>query len=93
MSKVKVQEATKELSQGAGKLLEEVTRVRKSAQDLLQSLKKAESSFLQKEEELKEQELKEQQRQIMSAQSKAWTMPDAEEPAAPEAEPQAAAPV
>ena len=92
MSKVKVQEATKELSQGAGKLLEEVTRVRKSAQDLLQSLKKAESSFLQKEEELKEQELKEQQRQIMSAQSKAWTMPDAEEPAAPEPEPQAAAP-
>ena len=87
MSKVKVQEATKELSQGAGKLLEDVTRVRRNAQDLLQSLKKVEASFVQKEEEIKEQQLKEQQRQILSAQSKAWTMPDAEEVAAPEPAP------
>lgn len=92
MSKVKVQEATKELSQGAGKLLEDVTRVRRNAQDLLQSLKKVEASFVQKEEEIKEQQLKEQQRQILSAQSKAWTMPDAEEVAAPEPAPKKEAP-
>ncbi len=79
MSKLKVQEATKELSVGAGRLLEEVSNVRRSAQETIQLLKRLENSFLQEDELRKEQQKIEAQRQILDSQSKAWTMPDAEE--------------
>jgi len=79
MSKLKVQEATKELSIGAGRLLEEVSNVRRSAQETMQMLRRLENAFLQEEELRKEQQKIEAQRQILDSQSKAWTMPDAEE--------------
>ena len=41
MTKVRVQDATKELSTNAGKMLENVTRLRKQSQDVLNSLRSA----------------------------------------------------
>ena len=79
MSKLKVQEATKELSLGASQLLEDISIVRRTTQDTLQSLKRLESAFLHVDEERREQQKMEAQRQILDAQSKAWTMPDSEE--------------
>ncbi|MCL2811663.1 MAG: translation initiation factor IF-2 [Clostridia bacterium] len=79
MSKLKVQEATKELSIGAGRLLEEVSNVRRAAQETMQMLRRLENAFVQEEEQRKEQQKIEAQRQILDSQSKAWTMPDAEE--------------
>ena len=76
MSKLKVQEATKELSLGASQLLEDISIVRRTTQDTLQSLKRLESAFLHVDEERREQQKMEAQRQILDAQSKAWTMPD-----------------
>ena len=52
----KVQEATKELNLSAGKLYEEATRARRSAQDVIAALKKLEGSFVQKENAQREQQ-------------------------------------
>ncbi|MCL2545084.1 MAG: translation initiation factor IF-2 N-terminal domain-containing protein, partial [Clostridia bacterium] len=79
MSKLKVQEATKELSVGVGRLLEEVSGVRRAAQETMLVLRRLENAFLQEEELRNEQQKIEAQRQILDSQSKAWTMPDAEE--------------
>ncbi len=91
MSKLKVQEATKELSLGASKLLEDVLRIRRSASDTLASLKKIEQTFVQQEEERREAERLEQQRLAQEKQSTAWIMPEEEPQAEPltETEPEA----
>jgi len=56
MSKVRVQDATKELSSSVGQLYETVSKSRKRALEALNSLKKLEESARQKERELKAQE-------------------------------------
>ena len=56
MAKIRVQDATKELSAGVNKLLENLGRTRKQTQELLSSLKKAEESILQKQRELQKQQ-------------------------------------
>ena len=106
MSKMKVQDATKELSKRAAKLLGDVTGVRTAAEKTLAELRKIESGFMQQEEAQKEEKRREEQQKALKAQSKAWTMPDdtpepaeaqeAAKPAAPaapeqESKPQAAA--
>ena len=45
MTKVKLKDATKELATGAGAVLSDATRVRKSADALMQSLRKLEVKF------------------------------------------------
>ena len=50
MSKMKVQDATKELSRGAATLLGDVAGVRQQAEKTLAELRKIESSFMQAEE-------------------------------------------
>ncbi len=54
MSKVRVQDATKELSVSVGRLHETVTRSRRQAQDALNTLKKLEESARQKARELQQ---------------------------------------
>ncbi|MBQ7784645.1 MAG: translation initiation factor IF-2 [Clostridia bacterium] len=84
MSKMKVQDATKELSRRAAKLLGDVGSVRMAAEKTLAELRKIESGFVQREEAEREEKRREEQLKALSAQSKAWTMPDD----VPAAEPQ-----
>ena len=83
MSKMKVQDATKELSRRAAKLLGDVTSVRTAAEKALAEMRKLESSFAKQEEAEREEKRREEQQKALSAQSKAWTMPD-DAPAAEE---------
>ena len=76
MSKMKVQDATKELSRRAAKLLGDVTSVRIAAEKTLAEMRKLESSFVKQEEAEREEKRREEQQKALSAQSKAWTMPD-----------------
>ena len=62
MTKVRVQDATRELSANAGKMLENVTRLRKQSQELLDSLKRASDEFIREEKERQERESKEELR-------------------------------
>ena len=56
MSKVRVQDATKELSASVGQLYDSVSKSRKRAQEALNALKKLEESARQKEREIRAQE-------------------------------------
>ena len=76
MSKMKVQDATKELSRRAAKLLGDVTGVRTAAEKTLAELRKIESGFTQQQEAEREEKRREEQQKAFSSQSKAWTMPD-----------------
>ena len=89
MAKLKVQEATKELSLNASKLLENVTRIRRSADATLSQLKQIEQTFVRAEEERLEREKLQRQREALESQSNAWIMPEEAEPA-PKAEAPAA---
>ena len=101
MTKVKLKDATKELATGAGAVLNDATRVRKSADALMQSLRKLEVKFTREEEERVAREKREEQEKLLSSHSKAFTMPDDDEPQAQpvpkaeapaQAQPQQAAP-
>ncbi|MGN0772808.1 MAG: translation initiation factor IF-2 [Candidatus Ventricola sp.] len=78
---MKVQDATKELSRRAAKLLGDVGSVRAQAEKTLAELRKIESGFVQREEAEREEKRREEQQKALSAQSKAWTMPDDVPPA------------
>ena len=80
MTKVKLKDATKELATGAGAVLNDATRVRKSADTLMQSLRKLEVKFTKEEEERVAKEKREAQEKLLSSHSKAFTMPDDDEP-------------
>ena len=79
MSKMKVQDATKELSRRAAQLLGNVSSVRAAAEKALADMRRLESGFVKQEEA----ERLEEQQKALNAQSKAWTMPD-DVPAEPE---------
>ena len=51
MTKVKLTEATKEINQQAGVILEEAARIRRNIENVLQTLRKQESKFHREEEE------------------------------------------
>ena len=76
MSKMKVQDATKELSRRAAKLLGDVTGVRTAAEKTLDELRKIENGFTQQQEAEREEKRREEQQKALNSQSKAWTMPD-----------------
>ncbi|MBQ3484892.1 MAG: translation initiation factor IF-2 N-terminal domain-containing protein, partial [Clostridia bacterium] len=81
MTKVKLKDATRELAAEATKVREDASRMRKSAEGLLQSLKALESGFVKANEE-KEAEMKRvEQQKKLSDQSKAYVMLDADEKA------------
>ena len=71
MTKVKLKEATKEINQKAGAILEESARIRRNAESLLQSLQKQRTQMQREKEEA-------QKRQQVQQHTKAWTMPDDE---------------
>ncbi len=89
MTKVKLKDATKELSKDAGGVLEEATRVKRSAEGLLQTLRKLENQFIREEEQRRAQEKLEEQQKLAEQHTKAWTMPDEEEAVAPKVEAEA----
>ncbi len=104
MTKVKLKDATKELSKEASGVLEEATRVKRATEGLLQSLRKLENQFVREEEQRRNQEKLEEQQKLAEQHTKAWTMLDEDEaaivhakgeaaPAAPEKVIQEQAPV
>ena len=85
MTKVKLAEATKEINQQAGTILEEAARIRRSLEGVLGMLRKQEAKFQREEEEEKARKRQEEQAELAKQHTKAWTMPDEDEPAAPAA--------
>ena len=85
MTKVKLTEATKEINQQAGVILEEAARIRRNLDNVMQNLRKQEAKFQRAEEEERAQKHQEEQRLLAQQHTKAWTMPDeeAEAPSAP----------
>ena len=73
MTKVRVQDATKELSANAGKMLENVTRLRKQSQDVLSSLRKISDGYVREEKERQEREAKEELRKQYEASAQFMT--------------------
>ena len=73
MTKVRVQDATKELSTNAGRMLENVTRLRKQSQDVLGSLRKISDGFVREEKERQEREAKEELRKQYEASAQFMT--------------------
>ena len=59
MTKVRVQDATRELSANAGKMLEDVSRLRRQSQDVLSALRRISDDFVREERERQEREAKE----------------------------------
>ena len=91
----KLAEATKEINQQAGAILEEAARIRRSLDSVLQNLRRQEAKFQKEEEEEKARKREEEQKLLAEQHTKAWTMPDedeakAESPAAPAPEPKEA---
>ena len=58
MTKVRVQDAAKELSSSAVRALENMTRLRKQSQGALDSLRKISDGFVREEKERQEREKK-----------------------------------
>ena len=86
MTKVKLAEATKEINQQAGVILEDAARIRRSLDTVMQALRKQEQKFQREEEEEKARKRQEEQAELAKQHAKAWTMPDEDEaPAAPAA--------
>ena len=73
MTKVRVQDATKELSANAGRMLENVSRLRKQSQDVLGSLRKISDGFVREEKERQEREAKEELRKQYEASAQFMT--------------------
>ena len=87
MTKVRVQDVTRELSASTGKMLENVTRMRKQSQDLLNSLRRISDGFIREEKERREREAKEEMRRQYEANASFMTAYSSEQvpdiPAAP----------
>ena len=81
MTKVKLAEATKEINQQAGTILEEAARIRRSLEGVLGALRKQEAKFQREEEEEKARKRQEEQAELAKQHTKAWTMPDEDESA------------
>ncbi|MBR1558851.1 MAG: hypothetical protein IJ646_01280, partial [Clostridia bacterium] len=87
MTKVRVQDVTKELSANTGRMLESVTRMRKQSQDMLNSLRRISDGFVREERERQEREAKEELRKQYEASASFMTAYSSEQvpdiPAAP----------
>jgi len=81
MTKVKLKDATRDLLKGAAEMLSNVSSMRKNADDLTQAARKLEAKFLREEEQRKADEKQAEQQRLISQHTKAYTMPDTDEPA------------
>ena len=90
MTKVRVQDATKELSTNAGKMLESITQMRKRTQDMLGNLRRISGDFAREAQEVKDREAKEEQRKRYEADAQFMNAYSSEQvpevPAEPRAE-------
>ena len=86
MTKVKLTEATKEINQQAGAILEDAARIKRNLDTVMQSLRKQESRFQRAEEEERARKRQEEQQLLAQQHTKAWTMPDEEDHAPAPAE-------
>ncbi|MDD3337040.1 MAG: translation initiation factor IF-2 [Eubacteriales bacterium] len=80
MTKVKLKDATRELLKGAEKALSSVTGMRKNADELAQMARKLENQFAREEERRRAEEKQAEQERLASQHTKAFTMPDTDEP-------------
>ena len=67
----KLAEATKEINQQAGAILEEAARIRRSLDSVLQNLRKQETRFQKEEEEEKARRHEEEQKLLAEQHTKA----------------------
>ena len=89
-SRPKLAEATKEINQQTGVILEETARVKRNIDNVLQSLRKQEAQFQRAENEQRDKKRQEEAQQLSRQHTKAWTMPDEpEKPAVKEEAPKA----
>ncbi|MBE5801312.1 MAG: translation initiation factor IF-2 [Clostridiales bacterium] len=91
MTKVKLRDATKELLTGAEAALNHVSAMRKNANDLVQAARKLEAQYLREQEQHRAEEKQAEEERLARQHTKAFTMPDNDEPEvtkeAPKAEP------
>ena len=86
MAKVRVQDATKDLSTSAGKMLENLARLRTQSQDVLGSLRKISDEFAREDKERQEREAKEELKKQYEAAAQFMTAYSSEK--APEVPPE-----
>ena len=67
MTKVRVQDATKELSVNAGRMLESVTQMRKRTQEMLDRLRRTADDFARKAQDERDREAREEQQKRYEA--------------------------
>jgi len=97
MTKIRVQDATKELSANAGKMLENIGQMRKQSQEMLSSLRKISDGYVREAKEREERAAKEELRKQYEASAQFMTAYSSEQvpeiPPEPKPEVKAAAPV
>ena len=69
MTKVRVQDATKELSTNTGRMLESISQMRRKTQDMLGNLRKISGDFAREAQEIKEREAREEQKKRYEAEA------------------------
>ena len=69
MAKVRVQDATKELSTNAGRMLDSVSQMRKKTQDMLGNLRKISGEFAREAQENAERAAREEQQKRYAAEA------------------------
>ena len=73
MANIKLKDATKELTQGAEQALNEASRLRKSADQMMAQLREMEKTFNRKAQEAADLARKEEERRAKATQSRAYT--------------------
>ena len=73
MANIKLKDATKELTQGAEQALNEASRLRKAADQMMAQLREMEKTFNRKAQEAAELMRKEEERRAKATQSRAYT--------------------
>ena len=73
MANIKLKDATKELTQGAEQALNEASRLRKSADQMMAQLRETEKTFNRKAQEAADLARKEEERRAKATQSRAYT--------------------
>ncbi len=88
MTKVRVQDATRDLSTNAGKMLESISQMRKKTQDMLGTLRKISGDFTREAQENAEREAKEEQKKRYEAEAQYMNAYSSEQVPEVPAEPQ-----
>jgi translation initiation factor IF-2 len=82
MTQVKKANISKQLNKRADELAQETERLRRQADELMRMLRRDEARFTREAEEARRQQKAEEKQELMRSHTKAWTMPDDDEPKA-----------